>query len=355
MELLQPINQKAKQLKQPIKIMEVCGTHTMAIAKNGLKSLLPENIQLISGPGCPVCVTDQSDIEKIIYLSLLDDVILATFGDMLKVPSSKGSLFDARAKGADIKIIYSPLEVVDLVKKNPAKTVVYNAIGFETTAPLTAVLLQKLIEEKIGNVAIYSSHKIVPPALKVLLEDKESQVDAFLLPGHVSTIIGLKAYKFMAKDYGKPGVVAGFEPENILKGINKILDQLLEGRPKIDNVYGIVTIDGNIRAQEAMEEVFEIKDTMWRGFGKLPASGLEIRPKFAKYDAKKEFDLGFETKPAPKGCMCGEIIQGKKTPTDCPIFGKACTPTKAIGPCMVSSEGTCAAWYKYDDNSKFKI
>lgn len=390
MKILKDINNKTKQLKKPIKIMEVCGTHTMAIVKNGLKSLLPENIQLISGPGCPVCVTDQSDIEKIIHLANMPDVILATFGDMLKVPSSRGSLLEARANGADIKIIYCPLEVIDFAKKHPDKTIIYNAIGFETTAPLTAVLLQKLIEEKISNVVIYSSHKIVPSALKVLLDDKESQIDAFLLPGHVSAIIGLMAYEFMAHVYGKTGVAAGFEPENILEAINKILDQLLkiessamtsvskchfrvggnpEGfvenvasgspiksgmtpkcvfKPKIENVYGIVTKGGNKKALQAIKDVFDIQVAIWRGFGKLSASGLEIKPEYGKYDAKKRFDLEFETKPAPKGCRCGEIIQGKKTPLDCLLFGKACTPTMAIGPCMVSSEGTCAAWYKYN-------
>jgi hydrogenase expression/formation protein HypD len=348
MKILESIIQKANKLKRPVKIMEVCGTHTMVIAKNGLKSLLPENIQLISGPGCPVCVTDQSDIEKIIHLALKTRVILATFGDMLKVPSSKGSLFDARAKGANIKVIYSPLDVIQIAKENNCKTIVYNAIGFETTAPLTAVLIKKLEGEKISNVAIYSSHKIVPPALKVLLKDKESQIDAFLLPGHVSIIIGTNPYEFMASVYGKPGVVAGFEPQNILEAINKILDQLIGGEPKIDNVYGIVTKDGNKKALEAMNEVFEVKDAVWRGFGNLPASGLELKPEFAKYDAKQVFDLNFQTKPAPKGCKCGEIIQGKKTPEDCPLFGKACTPTKAIGPCMVSSEGTCSAWYRYN-------
>lgn len=336
----------------PFTIMEICGTHTVAIAKNALRELLPDTVRLISGPGCPVCVTDNSDIDRFLYLAAQPNVITATFGDMIRVPGTEKNLQTLRAEGADVRVVYSTQEALKLARENPSKEVVFLGVGFETTVPTVAVSLNSAKKEELKNYSVLSLHKVVPPVLKLLAEDEKLVVDAFLDPGHVCAIIGIEPIQFMAEDYGKPGVVTGFEALDILEAIAMLLRQRAEGRSEIEIQYNrVVKSEGNIHAQEMISRVFEPVDASWRGIGQIPSSGLGIREEFAAWDAARKFSLPiFHSKETP-GCRCGEVLKGLIYPTQCPLFARHCTPMKPVGPCMVSSEGSCAAYYRYAQGS----
>ncbi len=328
--------------------MEVCGTHTMSIFRSGIRGLLPDTISLLSGPGCPVCVTSQNEIDSFIALSEFDDVIITTFGDLMKVPGTGSSLEKERAKGRDIRIVYSTFDALEVAKKNPQKKVVFLGVGFETTAPTIAASILTAKQMHLDNYSVFCAHKLVPPALTALGQAKRINIDGFMLPGHVSVIIGTKAYRPFFEQFQVPCVVAGFEPVDILQAILMLVEQIEAGKPQLANTYQrAVTFDGNLKAQKIMQDVFETADVNWRGIGTIPQSGLKIRKEFASFDAQVKFNLPlFETED-PKGCACGEILTGLKTPPECPLYKKACTPMEPIGPCMVSSEGTCAAYYRY--------
>ena len=332
-----------------INIMEVCGTHTMAISRHGLRQLIPRNINLISGPGCPVCVTSTGDIDWIIEIARQYDASVFTFGDMFRVPGTETSLYNEKSKGRDIKICYSPADVLDFAKNNPKKRVIFIAIGFETTIPLTSIIIKRAYKEKINNFYIYNTHKLIPEALELLLMDKEIRIDAFLCPGHVSTIIGSGPYRKIAEKYNRPIVITGFEPIDVLYGIFLILRQIKERRNQVEIEYTrAVRPGGNLVAIKKMEEVFEICNSNWRGLGDIPKSGLRLKEKFENYDAGKKFNIRIEESlDILPGCICDKILKGLSYPTDCPFFGTRCTPENPIGACMVSAEGTCATYFKY--------
>ena len=334
-----------------IRFMEVCGTHTHAIGKSGIRQLLPDNIQLISGPGCPVCVTHEQEIEAFLSLAARENVVIATFGDMLRVPCSRGSLDEARGEGARVKVVYSPLEALSLAERNKHLEIVFLGVGFETTAPLVAASMIKAQKNGLKNFSVYSLHKVIPPALEVLLLDEQVQLNGFILPGHVSTIIGEKPYQFIAERFNKGGVIAGFAPHDILEAIIMLLKQRNDVKPEITIQYNRgMNADGNPAARQVLEQVFVIDDAWWRGLGMLKNSGLRIREELQELDAAKKFGIVVKdcTEEVPdNGCACGEILKGIKLPGDCALFGKKCTPSYPIGPCMVSSEGTCAAYYRY--------
>jgi len=336
-----------------INIMEVCGTHTMAISRYGLRQLIPENINLISGPGCPVCVTPIGDIDWVIEIARQYDVSIFTFGDLFRVPGTESSLYNEKSKGKDINICYSPADVLNFAKNNPDKKVIFIAIGFETTIPLTSVIVKKAYKEKTSNFYIYNTHKLVPEALELLLLDKEVKIDAFLCPGHVSAIIGSKPYDFIADDYHIPCVISGFEPMDILESIGLITLQIKEGISKVEIQYKrVVREEGNPTALKSIYDVFDKSDSVWRGLGNIPGSGLKLKKKFLKFDAKTFFPVKRIKSREPAGCECGSVLKGIKKPAECRLFSKICKPENPIGPCMVSSEGACAAYYNYE---KFKI
>ncbi len=332
-----------------LNLMEVCGTHTMAIFRFGIRDILPDGIRLISGPGCPVCVTPAYYINAAVELSKHEDVIITTFGDMIRIPGSESSLQKEKALGRDIRIVYSPLDALKIAAENPEKKVVFLSVGFETTTPVIALAILNAAEAGIGNFSVLSSNKTMPEALKLLSSDKEVGVNGYIYPGHVSAIIGTGFYKEIAEKYGIPGVVTGFEPLDILQSIITLVNNINSGKMTVENMYSrVVSNDGNKIAIEKMYEVFEPCNAIWRGMGNIPLSGLKIRDRYEKYDAWKLFGLEREIESSePKGCLCGEVLKGKKTPKDCPLFNKACTPENPVGACMVSSEGTCAAYYKY--------
>ncbi|WP_461833319.1 hydrogenase formation protein HypD [Desulfothermus sp.] len=338
-----------ERLKTPFRFMEVCGTHTVSIFRSGLKFLFPHLLEHISGPGCPVCVTHPSDIAMGMELAENPDIVLAIFGDMMRVPDSSGvTLKDLRAKGANIVICYSPLDSLKLAIDKKNKEIVFWGIGFETTVPTVGATIVQAKKMGIKNFSVLSHHKIIPPALKFLVEYGEVEINGFLLPGHVSTIIGMSPYEFLAKDYKIPSVIAGFEPMDIVYALDMLTSMYICNDPKILNCYErAVKPDGNKNAQAVISEVFKISDAYWRGIGKIDASGLEIRDTYKEFDAKKRFGLTPKDVGDPKGCRCGEVLQGKISPKDCPLFGKKCTPISPVGPCMVSTEGSCAAYYKY--------
>ncbi len=332
-----------------IKLMEVCGTHTHAIARYGIKSIIPENIKLISGPGCPVCVTSQNDIDKAIWLASQENVIFCTFGDMLRVSGLNGnSLEKLKSEGKDIRIVLSPFDSIKIAQNNPEKNVIFMATGFETTSPTVAATILKANELNLKNFFIFSTHKLIIPAIEKLLEDKDLQIDGFILPGHVSVIIGKEPYEFIAKRYKKAGVITGFEASDILKGIYLLLKQIKEKNFKIEIQYKrAVSEKGNQKALEVLFKVFEPCDSEWRGIGIIKKSGLKLKKKFEKFDASLKFNIPeINSKENPK-CICGEILKGVKEPIDCKLFRKVCNPLNPVGPCMVSSEGTCAAYFKY--------
>ena len=334
----------------PVKIMEVCGTHTVAIAKNGLRAVMPDNVTLLSGPGCPVCVTANEDIDVAIELAKHPEVIVTTFGDMMKVPGSYSSLAKEKAAGHDVRIVYSPLDAISLAKKNPDKEVVFVGVGFETTVPLIASAILRSQEQGVENFSVFSAHKTVPAALGALANDPEVQINALILPGHVSTIIGIEPYRFLADDLHIPGVITGFEPVDVLQGVYMLLKQLEEGRAEIEIAYhrGVMP-EGNPIAQALVAKVFEPIDADWRGIGVIPGTGLGIRSEYDHYNAVKRIPVTPPEPRAIKGCQCGEVLRGITLPYQCKLFGKGCTPEHPIGPCMVSSEGSCAAYYRFTD------
>jgi len=334
--------------RTPLRIMEVCGTHTVAIFRHGIRSLLPATIDLLSGPGCPVCVTDQQDIDAFIALAREPEVIIATYGDLLRVPGSDTSLEKERARGRNIRVVYSSLDALSLARENPQKRVVFLGVGFETTAPTAAAALLSARQMELDNFWVYAAQKTVPPALAALMETPGVRIDGFLLPGHVSVIIGVEAYRPWFEGHGLPAVVTGFEPVDILQGIFSLVKSVESGDPALLNAYPrAVTDTGNIKAREIMDQVFACADARWRGLGSLPASGLAIREEFAPWDANRAFDLNLPAAREPKGCACGAILTGLLRPPECPLYRKVCSPMNPVGPCMVSSEGTCAAYYRY--------
>lgn len=341
------IEEACTTLGRQITVMEVCGTHTVSIFRSGIRSTLPERLKLLSGPGCPVCVTDQGYIDTVLELADRDDCMIATYGDMIRVPGSDGSL-ESRASRGNVKVVLSSEDALQLARDNPDKTVVFIAVGFETTTPASAVAVKEAAAEGIANFCILSGHKLVLPAMRALLDGMNDRVDAFLCPGHVSAIIGWGAFAQIVNDYRRPCVVAGFEPVQIIEGLAEICRELAAGKPELKSVYGaVVTERGNLAAQGIVAECFEPVDGYWRGLGKIGMSTLALRDRYGQFDAFKRF--GLEDKPGREnpGCRCGEVLCGLIEPTECPLFGTRCTVDHPIGPCMVSSEGTCAAWFKY--------
>ncbi len=337
----------AKAPNRDITIMEVCGTHTMAIFKHGIRDMIPSSIKLLSGPGCPVCVTQNAVIDKMIWLAKQSDIIVATFGDMLRVPGSSSSLYIEKANGAKVEVVYSPLLALELAKKNPDKKVVFIAVGFETTTPAIAVALSSAKAQGITNFFVLCAHKTMPNALEAIAS-MDNKVDGLLLPGHVSSIIGANAYSFLAEKYMIPGVIAGFEPLDLLKAIYTIVSMIVGEKKQIVNEYErVVSAAGNIKAQQIMAQVFEPCDATWRGLGVIPGSGLRLRDDYKAFDIEENVRIDIATPIEPAGCLCGQILCGTKTPTDCVHFANKCVPENPVGPCMVSTEGTCAAYYKY--------
>ena len=348
----------AQKLEKPINIMEVCGGHTHTIMKYGIPQLMPDNVNFIHGPGCPVCIMPKERIDHAYILSMQEDVILVTLGDMIKVPGSNGSLQDARAKGADVRFVYSPLHCIKIARENETKKIIFFAIGFETTTPMTAALVNTLIKLDIKNIFLHINHVTVPEVMKELIDSRDihvdsynNQIDAFLGPSHVSVISGSKIYEEFPRDYNRPVVVAGFEPVDVMQAISMILKQFIENRCELEVEYNrLVSYDGNIKAQELIEKYFEKTDLFkWRGLGNIEKSGLKLKEQYSQYDAEIIYKdiLPIEEIEDHKLCICGDILRGIASPPECTIFGTACKPTSPIGSCMVSSEGACAAYYKY--------
>ena len=342
------LNQLKKIVTQPWKIMEVCGGQTHSLVKNGILNLLPKEVEMIHGPGCPVCVTPLNMIDKALYLAEQKGVILCSFGDMLRVPGSEKSLLQAKAKGADIRILYSPLEAVNLAQEQPDKEVVFFAVGFETTAPANALSVIQAKQLGVTNYSILTSHVLVPPAIEAVMQDEESNIQGFLAAGHVCTIMGISDYYPLVERYQIPMVVTGFEPVDLLQGILMTVEQLEKGEAKVENQYSrVVQAEGNPRAIKAIEEVFEITNREWRGIGMIPLSGYELRPKYIAYDANLKFKVDIPITKESEECIAGLVLKGIKKPKECPQFGKKCTPEMPLGAPMVSSEGACAAYYHF--------
>lgn len=335
-------------LRRPIRLMEICGTHTMAIFRHGIRSLLPETVGLVSGPGCPVCVTATEDMDRSIKLAGEPGVIVTTFGDMFRVPGSSSSLQAERAKGADVRMVYSTFDALNIARQNPGRQVVFLGVGFETTAPTVAAAVKTAKESNLKNFFVLSAHKLLPPAMDALLSGGDLDIDGFICPGHVTTIIGTSSYHSVVDRYRVPCVVAGFEPLDILQGILMLIRQIEahEARVEIQYVRG-ASPEGNPSALRIMREVFEPCDTPWRGLGMIPMSGLAFQEAYAAHDASKRFDLHVPVAKEPAGCLCAEVLRGVANPVQCKLFRKVCTPRTPVGPCMVSSEGTCAAYFKY--------
>jgi len=352
------IHEEAKKLslnqeKEVVKLMEICGTHTQVIEKFGIRTLLPENIELISGPGCPVCVTSTREIDEAILLSeKKEDIIITTFGDMLKVRGTRKSLSDVKTEGKDIRVVYSISDSLKIAKENLDKEVVHIAIGFETTAPSTACELIYAKKLKLKNFSVLSCHRLIPPVMKFLLNSKDVDIDGFICPGHVSTIIGTLPYKKITDKFKVSQVITGFEPLDVLIAIKILLKMLNEKKAEVKNEYTrVVKTKGNLKAKKVMNKVFEPFDVKWRGFPKIPKSGLKLRKEFSCYDARKKFSIKITNhKEDNKGCICGKILKGISKPEECKLFGKICTPENPIGPCMVSSEGSCGIVYKFRKN-----
>lgn len=335
-------------LRSEMRIMEVCGTHTTEFFKTGVKGLFPAGLSLVDGPGCPVCVTPNEYLDRAIEIGKKYNPIITTFGDMVKVPSSYSSLGKERANGMDIEIIYSPLDAIELAEKFPEREIIFISIGFETTAPSEAVAVLEARKRNIKNFSVLAGNKITPPAVKALLDAEEVNIDGFILPGHVSAIIGVKGWRFIPENYHKPCVIAGFEDHDLIRSTLILMKLCRNNKNDIMNEYTrVVKENGNPKAQETMYQVFEKSDSLWRGIGIIPGSGLALREAFSEFDALKKFPVTMPEPREPKGCRCGELLRGLVTPDECPLFTKACTPEHPVGPCMVSTEGPCAAYYKY--------
>ena len=345
-----------KRLDRPIYIMEVCGGHTHSIFRYGIETMLPDEIELIHGPGCPVCVLPMGRVDDCIALAEMPNVIFTTFGDAMRVPGSKKSLMQAKADGADVRMVYSPLDALDLAKKNPNKEVIFFGLGFETTMPSTAVTILQADAEGIENFTLFCNHITIIPTVKAILDSPDLQLDGFLGPGHVSMVIGTSPYDFIAEHYKRPVVVAGFEPLDILHSIWLVIKQISEGRTEIENQYNrIVPDEGNSAALDAVSRVFQLREFFeWRGLGSIDHSGVRVRDEFAAFDAEKKFTVPAIRIADPKACQCGEVLKGVIKPWECKVFGKACTPEVPLGALMVSSEGACAAYYQYGDIEKLR-
>ncbi len=351
-DLILAVAKKIRELapEDNLNIMEVCGTHTMSFFRFGLRSLLPDTIRLIAGPGCPVCVSSQQYIDTAISLCRNKDVIISTFGDMLRVPGSTMSLEQSRSCGARVMVVYSPFDALKIAQGNPKKKIVFLGVGFETTAPTIALSVLAAKKMKIKNISFLVSLKLIPPAMRILLEDERLNIAGFLCPGHVSAVIGTKPYAFIAQKYKIPCCVAGFEPLDIIEGIYLIIRQIVTHKAGVLNQYArVVTKSGNKRAQKIMLKVFVVRDALWRGLGVIPRSGLFLRKEFADLDAEKVFTLPTtnDQRPTTNKCRCGDVLKGIISPPDCPLFAKICTPENPVGPCMVSFEGACSVYYKY--------
>jgi hydrogenase expression/formation protein HypD len=344
------LDEIAARSRKPINLMEFCGGHTHAIFKFGIRQLLPETVRLLSGPGCPVCVTANADLDRAIAIARLPEVITATFGDMLKVPGSRASLQAARAEGADVRVVYSALDAVQMARQNPERHVLFVGVGFETTAPTVAAALLRAQSLNLSNFCVLSMHKLTPPATRAILRAGEVRLSGVIGPGHVTTVIGAEAWQFLPRDHGIPVAVAGFEPLDILRGVAALVAQVENGRPGVTNTYSrSVRPEGNLTALEIMYRVFEVGDAEWRGLGTVPDSGLSLREDFARFDAARAFAVDPGPAREHRGCRCGEVLRGVVSPPECPLFRVACTPQNPIGPCMVSAEGACAAHFMYGE------
>lgn len=335
---------------KPIRLMEVCGGHTMAIQRFGLRSLLPASINLVSGPGCPVCVSSQRYLDASIELSKIPGVIITTYGDLIRVPASNSSLEKERSKGSDIRIVYSVSEAVGLAKQYPEKHVIFLGIGFETTAPASAWAIEEADRLGLQNFFLFSAHKLMPPVLKALVDEK-LQIDGFIAPGHVTTITGTGIYEFLVREYGKGVVVTGFEPLDLMQAVLRHVIQAESGNPVLENQYTrVVKPEGNRKALALLDRIFKPEDDYWRGLGMIPLSGLRLREEFRSRDAMLHFAIREKESTEPKGCICGDILKGVRQPSDCLLFNRLCTPGNPVGACMVSGEGSCAIAYKYNRN-----
>jgi hydrogenase expression/formation protein HypD len=345
------ISKIRRRSKTPVRLMEFCGGHTVTIFRYGIRQVLPPTVEMVSGPGCPICVTANADLDKAIGLAKIPDVIIATFGDMLKVPGSYSSLQEAKAEGANVFTVYSTIDALKIAKENPAKKVVFLGIGFETTAPTVAASILQAEEEGIKNYYVLSMHKLCPPVLKTILDSGEVKLQGLICPGHVSAVIGSRPWEFIASDYKIPCVVSGFEPLDILQCVDMLVGQIESGRAEVEIAYRRgVRPEGNQQALKLMDNVFHPAPALWRGMGEIDASGLKLRKEYSKFDAEANFDVKLEPAVEPVGCICGEVLRGVKVPTDCRLFAKACTPQYPVGPCMVSAEGSCSAYYLYGGN-----
>jgi hydrogenase expression/formation protein HypD len=345
-KVIRALNNVLKEINKPIKLMHVCGTHEHTIAKYGLRTLLPKSLEILSGPGCPVCVCPAADIDKAIEIGKQDNTIITTFGDMIRVPATNISLAEAKAKGTDVRIVYGPHDAIKIAKENPNKEIIFFAIGFETTAPLIGYEIQN---GPPSNFSVICAYKLIPAALELLISQSQLRIDGFLSPGHVSTIIGLKPFKIFSDAYRVPNVIAGFEPNDVLLGILMLLQQIKNKKFETLNEYSrVVKPEGNKVAQDIIADVFESVSSPWRGIGRILDGGLTIRDKYEEFDAEKKFDIKIgKSQDIPPDCSCHLIMVGKLNPTQCKLFGKSCTPINPIGPCMVSMEGTCSIYYKY--------
>ncbi|MFC1986029.1 hydrogenase formation protein HypD [Chloroflexota bacterium] len=338
---------------RPTRLMEFCGGHTVAIFKHGLRQLLPPNIQMLSGPGCPVCVTSSADLNRAIAMAHLPGVIITSFGDMIRVPGSHSSLRQAKAEGGDVRVVYSAQDALQIARDNPDKSVIFLGIGFETTAPTVAAAIMQAEQEIVNNFYVLSLHKLCPPIMKVLLDLGEVRLNGIICPGHVSTIIGSRPYQFIPENYDISCVVSGFEPLDILLCIDMLVNQIETGQREVEIAYRRgVKPEGNQPALELMEAVFEVSEADWRGIGVVPSSGLVLKEKYRQFDARANFDINPEPSHEAKGCICGSILRGVSTPLDCKLFRNSCTPERPVGPCMVSSEGSCATYYHYGDTDE---
>ncbi|MGD9504649.1 MAG: hydrogenase formation protein HypD [Syntrophobacteraceae bacterium] len=334
--------------RKPARFMEICGTHTVAIFRSGLRGLLPAHIQLVSGPGCPVCVTAAEDIDRFLWLARQPGVIVTTFGDLLRVPGSTSSLQKERSEGADVRMVYSSFDALRIAVENPERQVVLLGVGFETTAPTVAAAVKKAAEKSIGNFSVYCAHKLLPPAMETLLSSGEMRLDGFICPGHVSTVIGARAYEAVAARHRLPCVVTGFEPIDLLQGIGMLVEQVESGGQGVFNQYRrAVSYEGNATAQGLMAEVFEPCGAAWRGLGRIPESGLRLRAAWERFDAAERFSLPDITVDENPACRCGDVLRGAIRPPECGLFGRACTPERPLGPCMASGEGTCGAYHRF--------